>query len=121
VQAWRLRSLSIGFAGIVFVLVFVIAASLLDSQPIAQVVTELIALAIVPLLYVSFAPPAWLRREWRSAEEEGLRAFMEELLLSEDHRSRHRKNRSRGSDSRAGRLWNACRLSRSFHAGFRRR
>jgi signal transduction histidine kinase/CheY-like chemotaxis protein len=84
VQAWRLRSLSIGFAGIVFVLVFVIAASLLDSQPIAQVVTELIALAIVPLLYVSFAPPAWLRREWRSAEEEGLRAFMEELLLSDD-------------------------------------
>ena len=84
VQAWRLRSLSIGFAGIVFVLVFVIAASLLGSQPLAQVVTELIALVIVPLLYVSFAPPAWLRREWRSAEEEGLRAFMEELLLSDD-------------------------------------
>jgi signal transduction histidine kinase/DNA-binding response OmpR family regulator len=84
VQAWRLRSLSLGFAAIVLVLVFSVAAALLGGQPIAQVVTQLVAIAIVPLLYVSFAPPAWLRREWRSAEEEGLRTFMEELLLSED-------------------------------------
>jgi signal transduction histidine kinase/CheY-like chemotaxis protein len=84
VQAWRLRSLSLGFAAIVLILVFVIAAMFLGSQPVAQVVTQLVALAIIPLLYVSFAPPAWLRREWRSVEEEGLRSFMEELLLSED-------------------------------------
>jgi signal transduction histidine kinase/DNA-binding response OmpR family regulator len=79
-----LRSLSLGFAAIVAILIFVIAASFLGSQPAVQLATQLVALAIIPLLYVSFAPPAWLRREWRSAEEEGLRAFMEELLLSED-------------------------------------
>jgi hypothetical protein len=84
VQAWRLRSLSLGFAAIVAILVFVIAAMFLGGSPMAQVATQLVALAIIPLLYVSFAPPAWLRREWRSAEEEGLRSFMEELLLGED-------------------------------------
>jgi signal transduction histidine kinase/CheY-like chemotaxis protein len=84
VQAWRLRSLSLGFAAIVLVLVFVIASGFLGGQPVAQIATQLVALLIIPLLYVSFAPPAWLRREWRSAEEEGLRTFMEEMLLSED-------------------------------------
>ncbi len=39
-------------------------------------------LAVVPLLYLSFSPPAWVRREWRAAEEEGLRDFMQKLLLS---------------------------------------
>lgn len=84
VQAWRLRSLSLGFAAIVAILVFVIAASFLGSQPLVQIATQIVALAIIPLLYVSFAPPAWLRREWRASEEEGLRSFMEELLLSEN-------------------------------------
>jgi signal transduction histidine kinase/CheY-like chemotaxis protein len=84
VQAWRLRSLSLGFAAIVLILIFVIVSLFLGGQPVAQVATQLVALLIIPLLYVSFAPPAWLRREWRSAEEEGLRTFMEELLLTED-------------------------------------
>jgi signal transduction histidine kinase/DNA-binding response OmpR family regulator len=84
VQAWRLRSLSIGFGGIVLVLVFAVIAGSLASSPVYQVVIELMVLAIVPLLYVSFSPPAWLRREWRATEEEGLRAFMEELLLGSD-------------------------------------
>ena len=91
VQAWRLRSLSLGFAAIVALLVFVIAASFLGSQPVVQVATQFVALGIIPLLYVSFAPPSWLRREWRSAEEEGLRTFMEELLLSEDRNALARR------------------------------
>src|SRR5439155_1621832 len=33
---------------------------------------------------VAMAPPAWLRREWRVSEEEGLRAFMESLLVSDE-------------------------------------
>jgi len=49
-----------------------------------QLALQLVVLAIVPLLYVSFAPPAWLRREWRVSEEEGLRAFMESLLVSDE-------------------------------------
>jgi signal transduction histidine kinase/DNA-binding response OmpR family regulator len=84
VQAWRLRSLSLGFAGIVAILVFSVAAGAIANRPATQVVIQLLIIAIVPLLYVSFAPPGWLRREWRSSEEEGLRAFMEELLVSED-------------------------------------
>ena len=84
VQAWRLRSLSLGFGGLILVLVLAISIGLTIRTPAIQVVTELIVLAIVPLLYASFAPPAWLRRQWRAEEEDGLRAFMEELLVSED-------------------------------------
>jgi len=84
VQAWRLRSLSIGFGGLVGILLFAISIGFLVREPIIQVVFELAALAIVPLLYASFAPPTWLRRQWRAPEEEGLRAFMEDLLVNED-------------------------------------
>ena len=84
VQAWRLRSLSLGFAGIVAILLVAIAAGSLASKEAAQIGIEVVVIAIVPLLYVAFSPPAWLRREWRSAEEEGLRGFMEELVLGED-------------------------------------
>src|SRR5205085_1250409 len=84
VQAWRLRSLSIGFGGLVGILLFAISIGFLVREPIIQVIFELAALAIVPLLYASFAPPTWLRRQWRAPEEEGLRAFMEDLLVNED-------------------------------------
>jgi signal transduction histidine kinase/DNA-binding response OmpR family regulator len=84
VQAWRLRSLSLGFGGLVAILLFAISVGSLARQPVVQVIFEVVVLAIVPLLYASFAPPAWLRRQWRSEEEEGVRAFMEELLLGEN-------------------------------------
>jgi signal transduction histidine kinase/DNA-binding response OmpR family regulator len=84
VQAWRLRSLSLGFGGLLAILVVAVSVGLLVRQPIVQVVIQLVALAIVPLLYASFAPPAWLRRQWRAEEEAHLRAFMEQLLVSDD-------------------------------------
>jgi signal transduction histidine kinase/CheY-like chemotaxis protein len=84
VQAWRLRSLSLGFGGLVLVLLVAISVGLLVRQIAVQIGIELVVLLIVPLLYASFAPPAWLRRQWRAGEEEGLRAFMEELLVGED-------------------------------------
>lgn len=87
VQAWRLRSLSLGFAGLVLVLLFAVAAGAAASYPAVQLAIQVIVLAIVPLLYVSFAPPAWLRREWRASEEEGLRAFMQDLLLLRESRA----------------------------------
>ncbi len=86
VQAWRLRSLSLGFAGIVAVLAIAVAMAGVRASTIPdgmRFAIELAELAVVPLLYVSFAPPAWLRREWRSAEEEGLRAYMEGLLVDQ--------------------------------------
>jgi signal transduction histidine kinase/CheY-like chemotaxis protein len=87
VQAWRLRSLSLGFGGLVAVLGFALASGAAASDQAVQLLIQLVVIAIVPLLYVSFSPPAWLRREWRASEEEGLRAFMEELLLTEDRDS----------------------------------
>ncbi|HEV3405567.1 MAG TPA: hypothetical protein VG364_03125, partial [Candidatus Dormibacteraeota bacterium] len=84
VQAWRLRSLSLGFGGLVAVLLFAISAGLLIRSQLITVVIEFVTLAIIPLLYASFAPPAWLRRQWRAGEEEGIRAFMEQLLVSDD-------------------------------------
>jgi signal transduction histidine kinase/CheY-like chemotaxis protein len=86
-QAWRLRSLSLGFAGLVAVLVFAIGAGAFASNAAGQIVIQLVALAIVPLLYVSFSPPAWLRRQWRSSEEEGLRILMEDLLVLKGDRA----------------------------------
>jgi signal transduction histidine kinase/CheY-like chemotaxis protein len=80
VQAWRLRTLSLGFAGLVAILLFAVAAGTESANPLVQVLIQVVVLAIIPLLYVSFSPPAWLRREWRASEEEGLRAFMQDLL-----------------------------------------
>jgi signal transduction histidine kinase/CheY-like chemotaxis protein len=80
VQAWRLRTLSLGFAGLVAILLFAVAAGTQSANPLAEVLIQLVVLAIIPLLYVSFSPPALLRREWRASEEEGLRAFMQDLL-----------------------------------------
>src|SRR5205814_9135498 len=84
VQAWRLRSLSLGFGGLVVVLLLAVSIGVFVRQVAVQVAIEFAVLAIVPLLYASFSPPAWLRRQWRAEEEEGLRAFMEELLLTEN-------------------------------------
>ena len=84
VQAWRLRSLTFGFGGLVAVLIFAIGALAFTRNQVIQLVIQLCVLLIVPLLYVSFSPPAWLRRQWRSSEEDGLRAFMEEQLLGEN-------------------------------------
>jgi signal transduction histidine kinase/CheY-like chemotaxis protein len=84
VQRWRLRSLSLGFGGIVALLLVALGVGALGRQPVVQVIVEFLLLAVIPLLYASFSPPAWLRRQWRSQEEESLRAFMEELLISDD-------------------------------------
>src|SRR5260370_38548707 len=84
VQAWGLRSLSLGFGGRRALLIFAISVGLLIRQPVIQVITELVALSIIPLLYASFAPPSWLPRQCPAEEEEGLRSFMEDLLVSDD-------------------------------------
>ena len=87
VQAWRLRSLSLGFAAIVAILLIAVAIMGAGAKSIApgvQLAIQLVVLLIVPLLYASFSPPAWLRREWRASEEEGLRLYLERLLLEDD-------------------------------------
>src|SRR5260370_21190737 len=48
VQAWRLRSLSLGFGALVAGLLFALSAGLLIPSPLITVVIELLALAIIP-------------------------------------------------------------------------
>jgi signal transduction histidine kinase len=86
VQRARLRFLSGGFAVlIVIVFVAVLGGSALQS-PTAVLITQLFALAVVPAIYVSFAPPSLLRRIWRMSEESQVRAAMLDLLIFSPNR-----------------------------------
>ncbi|HXD81842.1 MAG TPA: HAMP domain-containing sensor histidine kinase [Candidatus Acidoferrum sp.] len=81
VQKARMRALSLGFAGLVAILVFVVFGGGAVHSPTAIIVTQLVALAMVPIIYVSFAPPAILRGLWRMGEETALRAAIQDLLI----------------------------------------
>jgi signal transduction histidine kinase len=81
VQKARMRFLSAGFGLLIAVIfVAVIAGSALRS-PTAVLLTQLVALLAVPVIYVSFAPPSLLRRIWRLAEENEIRAALQDLLI----------------------------------------
>jgi len=75
----RLRAISIGYAGVLAVFVFGSVAGALSDA--ATVVVDLVAIAMVPVLYVAFFPPVWLRRIWRQPEEEQFRRALHDLLL----------------------------------------
>ena len=79
VEMARLRALSLGYLGVLLVFVFGTVAGAL-SDP-ATLVVDLVALAIVPILYVAFFPPVWLRRIWRQPEEDQFRSALHDLLL----------------------------------------
>ena len=79
VEAARLRGLSLGYAGVLCVVM--IGTFGVSLGQVETLVTDLITLAVVPILYFSFAPPAWLRHLWRQPEEEQLRSALHDLLL----------------------------------------
>jgi signal transduction histidine kinase len=80
VQKARMRFLSLGFAVLIAILfVDVLGGSSLRS-PTAIIVTQLLALAVVPVIYFSLAPPPLLRHIWRMGEETAVRAAMQDLL-----------------------------------------
>jgi signal transduction histidine kinase len=81
VQKARMRAISFGFAGLVLILVFSAFSGGAVQSPTAIIATQLIALAMVPVIYVSFAPPSMLRRVWRMGEEAELRAAIQDLLI----------------------------------------
>jgi signal transduction histidine kinase len=81
VQRARLRALAAAYAAIIVILVISGLGGTAAATPAVQVVLQLIGLASVPLLYVSFAPPAWLRRAWREREEEEFSRAIQDLLL----------------------------------------
>lgn len=81
VEASRLRSLSLGYAGLVAVVVAGTVAQPAFQSPGAAAASDVVVLLIVPLLYASFAPPLWLRQLWSRPEEDQLRNALHELLL----------------------------------------
>jgi signal transduction histidine kinase/CheY-like chemotaxis protein len=81
VQRARLRYLSLGFSGLIAVLAVSIVAAFLQRTPAIQLTTESLVLVIIPLLYISFAPPGWLRMQWRAPEEQAVARELQELLL----------------------------------------
>jgi signal transduction histidine kinase/DNA-binding response OmpR family regulator len=82
VQRARLQALSGGFAGLLLVVVVSAVAGSAGRSPAVQLALQLVALGIVPLLYISFAPPAWLRRQWRAGEESAQRKATQDLLTA---------------------------------------
>jgi signal transduction histidine kinase len=80
VEAARLRALSLGYAGILALVLVGTLGGSLDNQVLA-LVTDAIALSIVPILYFTLSPPQWIRRYWREPEEEQFRLALHDLLL----------------------------------------
>lgn len=78
VEAARMRALSAGYAGILLVVIIGTLGAGLGAA--WTLLTDVIALAVVPILYVSFAPPTWLRRVWRQPEEDQFRGALHDLL-----------------------------------------
>jgi signal transduction histidine kinase len=81
VQRIRLRALSGAYLGLVAIVVFASLGGPLAQRPEVQVFTQLVALALTPLLFVSFSPPRWVRRLWRTPEEDELRQAYRDLVL----------------------------------------
>jgi signal transduction histidine kinase len=80
VERARLRAISIGYAGLLLVVVIGTLSGSLNFAPLTLFI-DVLALAIVPSLYVAFFPPVWVRRLWRQPEEDQLRDGLHELLL----------------------------------------
>jgi signal transduction histidine kinase len=81
VQRARLRFLSAGFAVLIVILFVAVLGGSALRGPTAILITQIVALAVVPAIYVSFAPPTLLRRIWRMSEENEVRAAMQDLLI----------------------------------------
>jgi len=79
VEAASLRALSAGYAGILIVVIMGTFGAGLGAA--WTLLTDLMALTVVPVLYVGFAPPSWLRRVWRQPEEDQFRSALHDLLV----------------------------------------
>jgi signal transduction histidine kinase len=76
-----MRALSYAYLAIVVILLAAVLTASLASEPAVQIAFALSGLAIMPLLYAGFVPPAWLRRAWRQAEESRLQDAINDLLV----------------------------------------
>jgi signal transduction histidine kinase len=81
VQRARLRGLSVAFAVLIAILLVGTVAGNRVASTEAQLVTQVIALAMVPVLYSSLSQPGQLRRQWRASEQDELQAAIKDLLV----------------------------------------
>ena len=81
VQRARLRALALAYVGIIVITAVETLAYSASATPGAQLGLQLFTLVLVPVLFVAFAPPGWLRHVWRQREEEAYGAAMRDLLL----------------------------------------
>jgi signal transduction histidine kinase len=79
VEKARLRAISTGYAGLFMVVMIGVVAGALNDN--LTLLIDVLALATVPVLYVAFFPPTWLRRFWRQPEEDEFRHALHDLLL----------------------------------------
>jgi signal transduction histidine kinase len=80
VESARLRALCLGYAALLAEVAVGTLGGSLARHPYYALATDLVTLAIVPLLYVSFSPPGWLRWLWRQPEEDAFRNALHDLL-----------------------------------------
>jgi signal transduction histidine kinase len=81
VEQARLRAVSLGYGALVAEVLAVTLAGSNARNVTFTLVTSVVTLAVVPLLYVSFLPPSWLRWLWRQPEEDEFRKSLHDLLL----------------------------------------
>jgi signal transduction histidine kinase len=81
VQRARMRALSLGYIGIIAILLAAVFSGSFASTPAVRIAIALATLAIVPFLYAGFVPPTWLRRAWREGEEAKFRQATHDILL----------------------------------------
>ena len=81
VQRARMRALSLGYLGIIAILLAALFSGSFASTPAVRIAIALATLAIVPFLYAGFVPPTWLRRAWRETEEAKFRQATHDILL----------------------------------------
>ncbi len=81
VESGRLRALCLGYAALLAEVGVATVGGSAAHHPYFVLATDVVTLAIVPLLYVSFSPPTWLRWVWRQPEEDAFRNALHDLLL----------------------------------------
>ena len=81
VQRIRMRTLSFGFGGLVLVVLIAAIGGTAIQSPGWTIAIQLIALAMVPVIYVSVTPPTILRNIWRMGETAKLRDAIQDLLI----------------------------------------
>ena len=81
VQRARLRSLTLGYGGLLLIVLVDVLTFRSPMATTVQVATTVFGILLLPVLYVSLSPPLLLRHAWRAPEEEAFREAVRPLLL----------------------------------------